>query len=102
MQFNPFLSLVGGEMEDIGDDEVPGCFAHAVPGPHGVDCDRVANHAEFHRGSKKKRLLLIRSSQQETVTASSPSHNPFAALIPWEDTWNGELRASPFSQMKWK
>ena len=77
-----------GEMEDIGDDEVPEwgvlpcptSLAHAIPGPHGVDCDRVANHAESQNGSKKKRLLLIRNSQHETVAASSPSHNPFVAL----------------------
>ena len=95
-----------GEMEDIGDDEVPQwgvlpcptSFAHAIPWPHGVDCDRVANHAESRRGSKKKRLLLIRSSQQETVAASSPSHNPFAALTPWEDTRNREFEGESIQQ----
>ena len=64
MQFCPFRVLLGGE--DIGDDEVPEwgvlpcptSLAHAIPRPHGVDCDRVANHAESQRGSKKKRLLL--------------------------------------------
>ena len=87
MQFCPFRVLLG-EMEDIGDDEVLECgvlpcptsLAHAIAGPHGVDCDRVANHVESQRGSKKKRLLLIRNSQHETVAASSLSHNPFAAL----------------------
>ena len=79
-----------GEMEDIGDDELaewgtlscPTSLAHAIPGPHGVDCDkiRVAHHAESQRGSEKKQLLLIRNSQRETVAASSQSRNPFTAL----------------------
>ena len=41
---------------------------------------------------------MIRSSQQETVVASSPSHNPFAALTPWEDTRNREFEGESIQQ----
>ena len=40
----------------------------------------MANHVESQRGSKKKRLFLIRNSQRETVAASFSAHNPFVAL----------------------
>ena len=77
MQFCWFGVLLG-EQEDIAHDEVPEwgvlplptSFAQAVPAPHVVDCDRVADHAE-HQG--RKRLCLIRHSQRETVAASSPT-----------------------------
>ena len=91
-----------GEMEDIGDDEVaewgtlscPTSLAHAIPGPHGVDCDRVANHAESQRGSKKKRLLLIRNSQNETVAA-------FGALDDDAASWSRDSKDTETVQ-KWR
>ena len=60
----------------------PTSFAHAVPAPHAhvVDCDTFAHCAELQGRSQMKRLHLIRDSQRETVAASSPPRNRFAAL----------------------
>ena len=68
--------------------------AQAVPAPHVVDCDRVADHVE-HQG--RKRLRLIRHSQCETVAVSSPTGRQFSRRCPGSVRATGQRKHTPIS-----
>ena len=83
MQFCPFRVLLGGDGRHWW--RRSSCMGRVALSHISRSCNpglmvSIVTQSPTTWGSRKRRLLLIRNSQQETVAASSLSRNPFAAL----------------------